>query len=187
MKGNSATVLSTDEVLELRKNAQINCKVKHSDRIPCDPLRAACLFDLENDPCEMVNLADKRPVILAILEKILWKRRLTMIPPNNRNGDPRANPALWNNTWTSWDELNPLMLALIDDGGSQNEPNSAIAVMTIICSLFIIGIVTLVGVKCGKRCLRGRIPERGNRREVTYTENGDKEFVNMTRIGANNQ
>lgn len=58
----------------------------------------------------MVNLAEKRPVIVAILERILMRHRLTVVPPNNQNGDPRANPALWNNTWTNWDDRNPLAL-----------------------------------------------------------------------------
>ncbi|XP_026667849.1 arylsulfatase B-like [Ceratina calcarata] len=185
----SENVLSVDQVLELRKMAEIKCNVREEDRIPCDPLRAACLFNLEKDPCEMVNLADRRPVILAILGKILWKYRLTVIPPSNRNGDPRANPALWNNTWTSWDEPNPLMLALMDDEGShdQSESKSAIAVMSVICGLLTIGVMTLLAVKFGRPCLRDRqIPEHENDHGLTYTTDGE-EFINMTRIVPNNQ
>lgn len=97
----------------------------------------------------MVNLADRRPVILAILEKVLMKYKLTTVPPSNIPSDPKANPLLWNNTWTSWDDPNPLALALkINE--SQTRSGPAIAVMSIICGLFAVGVMTLIALKCGK-------------------------------------
>nr|XP_031848880.1 arylsulfatase B-like [Nomia melanderi] len=137
-------ILTADEILQLRRSARLECNVKDEEKIPCDPLRAPCLFNIARDPCEMVNLAEKRPLILAILEKIVMKNRLTVVPPSNLDGDPRADPALWNNTWTSWDEPNPLALSYRNTDGFKLYPSSAVTLMSIIVSLFILGVLTLL-------------------------------------------
>lgn len=97
----------------------------------------------------MVNLAEKRPVILAVLKKILMKHRLSVIPPSNLDGDPKANPLLWNNTWTSWDEPNPLAFTYTNAKKFQQYSDSATVVMSIICSLFVVGVILFV-FKCRK-------------------------------------
>ncbi|XP_034183230.2 arylsulfatase B isoform X1 [Osmia lignaria lignaria] len=144
-----AKILTADKLLELRNNARIRCNVKEENKIPCNPTEAPCLFNIEKDPCEMVNLAERRPLILAILERVLTNYRLTMVPPSNVPDDPKANPLLWNNTWTSWDDPNPLALAFkINEYHTRSGP--AIAVMSIICGLFIVGVITLFALKCDK-------------------------------------
>ncbi|CAD1476220.1 unnamed protein product, partial [Heterotrigona itama] len=133
--------LTIKDISEMRKEAQIKCNIKEKDKTSCEPVIAPCLFDIRNDPCEMVNLAEKRPVILAVLKKILMKHRLSVIPPSNLDGDPRANPLLWNNTWTSWDEPNPLALTYTNAKEFQHNSDSAIVVMSIICGLFVVGVI----------------------------------------------
>lgn len=49
----SATI---DEIHTLRKQAQINCK--NVQPIPCRPLENSCLFNVDEDPCELRNVAE---------------------------------------------------------------------------------------------------------------------------------
>ncbi|XP_078052451.1 arylsulfatase I isoform X2 [Augochlora pura] len=137
-------ILTGDKILELRRKAQIKCTTRNEEKIVCDPLKAPCLFNIAKDPCEMVNLAEKRPLIMAILEKVIIKHRFTVVPPMNLDGDPKANPALWNNTWTSWDEPNPLALSYINTGEFRLHPGPADILMSIIVCLFILGVLTLI-------------------------------------------
>ncbi|XP_076664644.1 arylsulfatase I isoform X2 [Andrena cerasifolii] len=166
-------MLTADKVLELRQKAQIKCNVKEKDKVPCDPMRAPCLFNIQKDPCEMVNLAEKRPLILAILERILMRYRLTAIPPSNLGGDPRADPSLWNNTWTSWDEANPLALSYTSTDEFQSHPGSSIAVMSIIFGLFTVGVMTIVALKCGKSVSSNEenLEHRADHEMTTYAAN----------------
>ena len=109
-------------------------------QIPCEPMIAPCLFNIEQDPCEMVNLAGKSPLNLIIFETILIKHGLTVIPPSNLDGDPRSDPSLWNNTWTSWTETNPLMLAYTNIKQPE-DVNQAMTVISIIFCVFLIGAI----------------------------------------------
>lgn len=146
-------------------------------------MKAPCLFNIEKDPCEMVNLADKRPVILAILERTLMKYRVTVIPPSNLDGDPRADPSLWNNTWTSWDEPDPLALAYMKNNKNQPYSGPAVALMSIIFGLFVVGVITLLALKCGRPNSNLENPESCNdHEEITYTTNGDEELFSMPSI-----
>ncbi|KAK1124469.1 hypothetical protein K0M31_006820 [Melipona bicolor] len=152
-------ILTIKDISEMRKEAQIKCNIKEKNKIFCEPIIAPCLFNIKNDPCEMVNLAEKRPVILAMFKKILMKHRLSVILPSNLNGDPKANPLLWNNTWTSWDEPNPLALTYTNAKEFQQYSDSATVVMSIICSLFVIGVIMLFVFKCRKTNSNNEIEE----------------------------
>lgn len=76
-------------------------------QIKCDPQKAPCLFNIENDPCEMINLASSMPEKLQELEKKLQKFQSTIIPPSNVPDDENGNPALWNGIWVNWQDSNP--------------------------------------------------------------------------------
>ncbi|KAK9300129.1 hypothetical protein QLX08_007059 [Tetragonisca angustula] len=143
-------ILTIKDISEIRKEAQIKCNIKEKSKISCEPIIAPCLFNIKNDPCEMVNLAKKRPVILAVFKKILMKHRLSVIPPSNLDGDPKANPLLWNNTWTNWDEPNPLALTYTNAKEFQQYSDSATIIMSIICCLFVVGVIILFVFKCRK-------------------------------------
>ncbi|CAL7944498.1 unnamed protein product [Xylocopa violacea] len=179
-------ILTTEMVYNLRRAAQIKCNVKEEDMIPCDPLKAPCLFNIEKDPCEMVNLAEKMPVVLAILERSLMKYRVTVIPPSNLDGDPRANPKIWNDTWTSWYELNPLVLARTSAEQLESHSDPAIILMSIIFGLFVVGVLTLYVIKCGKPSLNNvENSEYQNGHEVIYPMNSDEDLYPMPRIVQN--
>jgi hypothetical protein len=119
-------------------------------------LESACLFNIKEDPCEQRNLAESRPMILATLKEALLKYRVTAIPPSNVANDPRANPALWNGTWISWLDDDPLE-SLVDDVNKDrlDDPTPkltgpVIAVIAIIFGLSLLGILTFVALGCSR-------------------------------------
>lgn len=177
-------ILNADNILQLRQRAQIKCNVKQEDKVPCNPMKTPCLFNIDKDPCEMVNLAERRPVILAILERILIKYRVTIVPPSNLDGDPRADPSLWNNTWTSWNDPNPLALSYTNTNEFQSYSGSAVAVMSIIVGLFIVGVITLLALKCGKSVSSNmdNFDYQNNHKSIVYTTNGNEETLPMSNI-----
>lgn len=95
---------------QLRQNAIVTCK-NEDDTISnpefiCNPLKAACLFNILDDPCERKNLAQSRPSILKQLAWYVDGFQKTALKPRNQPGDTRANPKNYNGTWTWWyDEL----------------------------------------------------------------------------------
>lgn len=71
----------------------------------CRPAEKPCLFNTEEDPCELENLADLLPDVLASVSERLKFYNSTAIPPANLPRDPRGFPSNWNNTWTNWGDL----------------------------------------------------------------------------------
>lgn len=61
-----------------------------------------CLFNIDADPCERNNVARLYPTITSQLYDILKYYRLSLVPQITQPVDARANPKLWNNTWTTW-------------------------------------------------------------------------------------
>ncbi|XP_012265045.2 arylsulfatase B-like [Athalia rosae] len=145
-------LVTAADVQSLRNDALLECNVKEEDKVPCNALESPCLFNLKDDPCELVNLAKTRPLILATLEEALMKYRLTAIPATNVDADPRANPVHWNNTWVNWDELHPMKLISEGDPASPKKLSGpAIAVIAVILALSVVAILTLFGFrKCQK-------------------------------------
>lgn len=78
---------------------------ERGDIFRCDPLKMLCLFNLEKDPCERINLAKVFPDVLNILEYRLKELKKTAMKPSNLEGDPFSNPAYYNSTWTSWGDV----------------------------------------------------------------------------------
>ncbi|XP_055692290.1 arylsulfatase I-like [Lutzomyia longipalpis] len=94
--------LKSKDIEEMRRKTKINCQRKIPPSRDCNPMEAPCLFYLEDDPCEVSNLAHFRPTRMAVIEKRLEEIQRTMVPPNNLQQDPAANPALHNGIWTWW-------------------------------------------------------------------------------------
>lgn len=72
------------------------------DDFACDPRKTVCLFHLEQDPCEELNLAKFFPNVVKKLESRLNVLKTSVQKPLNQPGDPLSNPSLYNNTWTHW-------------------------------------------------------------------------------------
>ncbi|CAH0721411.1 unnamed protein product, partial [Brenthis ino] len=91
---------TNDKIFELRKKATIECD--RFSRTACHPLLAPCLFDIEDDPCETNNLADREPEKLRYMLQELDKVNKTAIKPNNKPLDPRGDPKYWGHVITNF-------------------------------------------------------------------------------------
>lgn len=76
----------------------MNCNKKAETL--CSPGVNSCLFNIEDDPCELENLAEKLPEVVDTLMKRLRFYNETAVPPANVRRDPRGNPSNWDDTWT---------------------------------------------------------------------------------------
>lgn len=97
--------LTSVKLDEIRAKMKIRCPSRTV--IACDPLQTPCLFDIETDPCERINVAANYPKIMSYFEGLvafeLWKSVPSARVPIP---DPLANPAFHNNTWTWWRDSN---------------------------------------------------------------------------------
>lgn len=85
----------------LRKSVDVQCKrPKHASA--CQPLQQMCLFNILSDPCELNNVIFKYPDVVRIMESTLEMYKKTEVPRGNKSVDPRADPKLYNYTWTNW-------------------------------------------------------------------------------------
>lgn len=84
---------------------------EESARVDCGPAewqsnfvsgRAYNLFDLERDPCEMINLAETRRGTVRMLMRRLQSYAAVMVPPRNKEDDPRSFPEKHNGIWSTW-------------------------------------------------------------------------------------
>ncbi|XP_015374155.1 PREDICTED: arylsulfatase B-like [Diuraphis noxia] len=92
------------DLLAMRYESTVRCNPSAAGPrtpSPC-PAGEACLFDLVADPCETNNVAKKYVAVSGQLYEALKYYRRLLVPQTNRPFDPAANPARFNNTWTSW-------------------------------------------------------------------------------------
>lgn len=92
--------------------AVINCSgggVDIDEPVPCDAVSGWCLFNLDIDPCEKVNLAAAEPATVARLVARLQEYNATAVPAlndpeNNINAQwfPASWPKLHGNSWVPW-------------------------------------------------------------------------------------
>lgn len=103
--------INAEEIDNIRKKAKISCNGytppnNNSDNA-CDPIKASCLFDIKNDPCETTNLALEFPEIVQKLEAKLGYYGSIAKAPRNTLPDRRCDPANFGGVWTWWyDALN---------------------------------------------------------------------------------
>jgi arylsulfatase B len=90
-----------EEVLRMRAAAAVSCGSRTSNNT-CTGPKPVCLFNLRKDPCELHNLSDEQPLMVAALQQLLGSYNATVVPPLNKEADPRSNPKYWNYTWTNW-------------------------------------------------------------------------------------
>ncbi|KAH7963146.1 hypothetical protein HPB52_019742 [Rhipicephalus sanguineus] len=60
------------------------------------------LFDIVADPCELNNLADTLPEIVAFLKERIETYAATAVPPLHAPKDPAGFPEYHNGTWAPW-------------------------------------------------------------------------------------
>lgn len=105
--------LTSTLITSLRNDSTIRCGFE-KDKKPCNPFKKPCLFHIAKDPCELVNLnynpsSKIKKVVQAKInyfELSLEKFRRSASKPGNVRGTKSANPFLYNNTWTNWEDQN---------------------------------------------------------------------------------
>lgn len=142
------TLLDGDKVLKLRATATLVCDKDNNNEsatsgvgAKCNPLESPCLFNIKDDPCERINLAQSRPVVVLNLEQSLLKIRESMVPIRNKPRDPNADPAKWNNTWTNWVDM--VELQQKKSSSSLLSP-MAVAIYSFVCFFFILACLAVV-------------------------------------------
>ncbi|KAF7418651.1 hypothetical protein HZH68_001304 [Vespula germanica] len=170
-------MLTADQLLDLRKKSEIKCNIKKEDMIKCNALLAPCLFNIINDPCEMINLAGSKPHVLASLERAILKHRFNIVNPINQKLDDLANPLLHNNTWISWGDIENLnktieLMNHLQNKNSVKYPGVLLAAIFILVSIFILGVITLFALACGKQYkIKNRRDPPKNKRNLIIVKN----------------
>lgn len=140
-------LLATETILRLRRNAEIHCASPGNltETQKCKPLESPCVFNLKDDPCEQINLAQAHPDVLNTLQKLVETYRKTAVKPNNIPRDPKADPAFYNNTWTNWrdwdDEVQKQRIS------TKNLSPLAIGLISAACFAVLLAVIVLVGVR----------------------------------------
>ncbi|OTF69288.1 arylsulfatase B-like protein [Euroglyphus maynei] len=82
---------------------RIDCKRERNPLIECQSTNGFCLFDIEQDPCELTNLAEKRSdIVEKIYRKIYKYYNEQYEQPVNKPYDSRANPSNHGGFWKPW-------------------------------------------------------------------------------------
>lgn len=161
----SVNILDADTVELLRKEATITCKLlKPEDKLDsnqCNPLVSPCLFNLKDDPCEMVNLANQRPLIAVTLEQEMMKYRSTARKPINVPRDPNADPANYNGIWTNWQDVEVTTKKI----QFRTLSHLTIGLISGACVAIVLIIIVLLTLTCRKSPKRSSSPvyEPGNK------------------------
>lgn len=90
---------------DLRRENNIDCYTNINVTTICKALKEPCLFDIENDPCELNNVARDYPEVLTKMLTELSNMRSSVVPPNNVPIDPRGDPKNWNYVWTNFGDV----------------------------------------------------------------------------------
>lgn len=101
----SLPLLTPKVVKKMRSEATIKCN-SNQTLIKCDSSIAPCLFNIIDDPCEFVNLAEKNPMKLHSLISLLENHIKLMIPSQRKFTDAACDPINFNNTWNWWQKNN---------------------------------------------------------------------------------
>jgi arylsulfatase B len=138
-------LLDPEIIKSLRGSAKIDCPPIDFDNVHeskiCNPVESPCLFDLKADPCERINLAAERPMIVMNMERALTRYKQTALPIRNVPRDPNADPAKWNNTWTNWQDCEDVIKRKIFHNTLSP---LAIGLISAACVAFVVVIVVLV-------------------------------------------
>lgn len=71
-------------------------------KVPCNPLERVCVYNIENDPCEMKDISLTYPNLTSFLLRKLEEFNSTAIPPGNLPVDPCGFPKYWGGVWTNF-------------------------------------------------------------------------------------
>lgn len=91
------------DILMKREKLKVVCSKKYF-KTSCDPLKAPCLFDIIEDPCEQNNLAnsDYFKNIFNSMKKRFSDIVNSAVPSARKPPDSACDPRNFNDTWTYW-------------------------------------------------------------------------------------
>lgn len=98
--------LNLTKVEKIRETVNIKCRDNIKNTTICSPQKEPCIFNIFKDPCEQNNLylLMKNTGIVQDFENRLKRQRKSVLMPQNKLSDYRADPHLHNNVWTSWQD-----------------------------------------------------------------------------------
>ena len=85
------------------KNAVVNCSGE-PPVTPAECREKPCLFNIEDDPCEYYNVAEKYPDVLKKLVSVMENYKKSMVPPRYKPKDKAADPNAHGGVWTPWQD-----------------------------------------------------------------------------------
>ncbi|XP_018322397.1 arylsulfatase B-like [Agrilus planipennis] len=92
--------LTESEIAELRQKLNLeNCRDLVETIVDCTEL---CLFDLQQDPCETVDIKESYPEIVQNLSSQVEQYWREIVLQPGRYVDPNANPDRCSNSWFPW-------------------------------------------------------------------------------------
>ncbi|XP_028982499.1 arylsulfatase B isoform X2 [Diachasma alloeum] len=155
---NNVKVLTPSKINRLRSEATLYCNVAENQMIACDPTVAPCLFNLEEDPCEMINIIDMHPEIVQMLEESLEKHKSTALPAANIPGDIEGDPVKWKSLWVNWQDPKPAMTPFITPKTETNSASSSTTIIAILGCILIcaVAIIIILMIKNRRKSLNSR-------------------------------
>lgn len=91
-----------ERVQRLRRESTVNCDREKYNNETINCQKNSCLFNVIEDPCEQINIAERFPFLTKHIEGVLSNIRLSKYPEDPLISDPSANPDLFNGTWGIW-------------------------------------------------------------------------------------
>lgn len=104
----SGVRLNLTRMGEMQHAAEFTCDQTTSKQISCNPYETPCLFNVEEDPCELYNVADRYPNIVDRLLHLVDEYNKTAISPMPRVAHPEAFPKNHGNVWTTWEDADKI-------------------------------------------------------------------------------
>ena len=96
-------------------STRIRCDPPGNESRGCSPESAACLFDIERDPCERENIAHQQAPLLPSLWRRVQDLASTASPVGRRKRDASSWPPVHGYAWSCWRD------AEAEAEGSENE------------------------------------------------------------------
>ncbi|KAH0949269.1 hypothetical protein HN011_000644 [Eciton burchellii] len=95
----SALPLNAGRIMSLRRRAAVACD-NFTDVADCAD--RPCLFDIQKDPCETIDLASQRPEVAERLSAFIDGYKSVLMGQTNAPVDPAGFPRNFNDTWMPW-------------------------------------------------------------------------------------
>lgn len=104
---------------------------------PCNPEMEECLFNIEEDPCEINNLArdNSHALILREMRRMVKQYEASARKPRTIAVDPAADPALHNGVWVPWKDTSFLRLRSRAASPSPMPLTSALLCLMVLCNI----------------------------------------------------